>query len=279
MRALLAALSLGLALATPASAQTACGTADTPCALPEGDYLMERPEAAPVAGAVVFLHGWGSSAAGVLRNRAVVDPVLARGYAMVAPNGTPRDSGGGRRWSFHPAFPQDRDEAAFFASLIDDLANRHGVPRDRILLSGFSAGGFMTSYLACAEPDIAAAYAPVSGGFWRPHPEACAGPVRLLHVHGWSDPVVPLEGRFLRNGEVAQGDIFHGLEIWRAANGCDAMRPDSFATDGAAWRRVWTDCTPGSALEFVLFPGGHQVPAWWADMALDWFEGLAVPKG
>ena len=41
----------------------------------------------------------------------------------------------------------------------------------------------------------AAAYAPVAGSFWRPHPdmEACAGPVDLLHTHGWRDKTVPLD--------------------------------------------------------------------------------------
>lgn len=271
---MLRTLLVSLCLSLPQVA-LACGTADDTCKIAGGDYLIERPQN-PI-GAIVFLHGYGGSANGTMKNARLRNDVLARGYAFVAPNGSPSAVAPGRRsWSFHPEFRKARDEAEFFSNLFDDLAETHGIPRDRVLLGGFSAGGFMVSYLACSNPEIASAYVPVSGGFWRPHPEACDGPVRLFHTHGWTDTVVPLEGRFLRNGTVAQGDIFHGMDIWRHSNKCDAMRADHFEVSGAFWRRSWDRCLPGSALEFALFPGGHTVPSGWADMVLDWYEALPV---
>ncbi|MGB0904217.1 MAG: alpha/beta hydrolase family esterase, partial [Mangrovicoccus sp.] len=233
-----------------------------------------RPDGQGTVPAIVFLHGWGSQGANTMGNRRLVQAFLDRGYAFLAPDGTPRGSGGGRSWSFHPDWPPVRDERAFLKSVIADAAVRFDVDPERVILSGFSAGGFMVSYAACAEPDLAAAYAPVSGGFWRPHPESCEGPVKLLHSHGWRDKTVPLEGRFLRGGQVAQGDIFHGMEIWREANGCDGMTADDFSTRGEFWLRSWSRCDADSALDFALFPGGHTVPAGWADMAMDWFEAL-----
>ena len=71
-----------------------------------------------------------------------------------------------------------------------------------------------------------------------------------------------------------QGDIFEGLQLWRRENGCTGLRADVFATDAAFWRRAWTACVPGSALELALHPGDHEVPNGWADMALDWFEAV-----
>ena len=94
--------------------------------------------------------------------------------------------------------------------MLDDAEKRFNIDRDRVLMTGYSIGGSNVSYLACREPEIAAAFAPVAGGFWRPHPEDCAGPVKLLHTHGWRDQTVPLEGRPLGetpNGRVEQGDI------------------------------------------------------------------------
>lgn len=268
------ALAMVLGSSVPATAM-ACDR-ETSCEVAGGDYLIALP-LGNASGALVFLHGWGGSAEGTMRNAALVDAVLARGYAFVAANGMPRGNGNaGRNWSFHPDFPAARDEGAYFAAVFDDLAARHGVDRDRIIMGGFSAGGFMTTYLACADPDIASAFVPVSGGFWRPDPVACDGPVRLFHTHGWTDTVVPLEGRYLRNGEVAQGDIFKGMEIWRQTNGCDAMRADQFDIGDGFWRRSWDRCLPGSALEFALFPGGHTVPSGWADMMFDWYEALPV---
>ena len=177
--------------------------------------LPDRP--APPSGhpAVMFFHGAGGSAQ-ALGNAAMVDAFIARGYAVIAPDGLPRPgSRFGPGWSFHPLRAKLRDERAFAREVLDDAAARFGVDRNRILLSGFSIGGSLVWYLACADPGLAAAYAPVAGAFWRPHPEmgSCAGPVRLLHTHGWRDETVPLEGRPLRGGEILQGDVFHGLEI------------------------------------------------------------------
>ena len=135
----------------------------------------------------------------------------------------------------------------------------------------------MTAYAACEDPGLARAYAPVAGNFWRPYPAKCAGPVKLLHTHGWTDTTMPIEGRaFAKNGgmegQVSQGDVFHSMELWRAANGCTKMPADGFEIDGNFWHRRWDHCAPGSALEFVLWPGTHAIPNGWADLALDWFE-------
>ena len=153
-------------------------------------------------------------------------------------------------------------------------AARFAIDRDHILLAGFSIGGSMTSYIACEDPGAFAAYAPVAGSFWRPHPAACAGPVRLLHTHGWRDATVPLEGRSFNSGAFAQGDVFQAMEIWRAANRCGKAMPQDFDAIGIYWLRRWTGCAEGAALEFALHEGAHGIPKGWATLALDWFEGL-----
>ncbi|WP_425091049.1 alpha/beta hydrolase family esterase [Tropicimonas sp. S265A] len=267
------------ALATGTSA-LAC-SATTPCSVAEGEYYIAMPEGTegPVP-AVVFIHGWGSSGPAVLRNAKLAQQILDRGYALIAPDGLKRQRGNGGAWSFHPDRAQRRDEVAFITAVRADAVASHGIDPDRVLLSGFSIGGSMTAYLACATPEAFSAYAPLGGNFWRPHPVDCAGPVRMLHTHGWTDGTVPLEGRILRPSDgagaeqLAQGDVFHALRIWRETNGCDQLKADSFVTEGPYLRRKWERCTPGSALEFALFPGGHVIPGDWASMALDWYEGL-----
>ncbi|MHA6324213.1 CE1 family esterase [Roseivivax sp. CAU 1753] len=269
-----------LAALLPHSGQAGCVVAPDPCKIAGGSYHIELPET-PRAGtpALVFLHGWGSSGQGVLSMRGLVETALGRGYAVIAPDGTPRPGRNGRSWAFHPDRAQPRDAVAFLQAVADDAASRFGLARDGMLLAGFSIGGSMTSYLACAAPDAFAAYAPVAGSFWRPHPVSCAGPVRLFHTHGWRDAVVPLEGRLLRGatvdapGAVAQGDVWHAMSVWRVTNGC-ALKADRHATDAVYMRRGWDSCVPGATLEFALFDGGHAVPQGWTAMALDWFEGL-----
>jgi len=252
-----------------------CRGAEAVCSVEGGTYHIVLPEgagAAPVP-AVMFLHGYNANGRAMLNSGRVTPPLLARGYAVIAPNGRDRDGSDGGRWSFIPGRPELRDEAAFLQRVKADVVARHGIDGERILLGGYSIGGSMASYIACATPQAFAAYFPVAGGFWRPHPEACAGPVRLHHTHGWRDSTVPLEGRPLGGGEIVQGDIFHTMLLWRRANGCTGMRADSFETGAGFWQRGWTECE-GGALRLVLHPGGHRVPQGWAGLAVDWFEAL-----
>ncbi|MEO1328191.1 MAG: alpha/beta fold hydrolase [Pseudomonadota bacterium] len=278
--AITAVVCFAAALLDPigAAAET-CGATDAPCVITvageSGVYNVETPprsDDAPIP-ALVFLHGWGGSGEGQMRSRALVESVTARGYAFIAPTGQPRGEGrNGARWN---AFGTQalRDDVAFLRAVAQDAAERFNLDRDRILLGGFSGGGMMTWRVACDAPDDFAAYAPVAGLLWRPLPDACAGPIRLLHTHGWSDPVVPIEGRSVAGGRITQGDLFEGLDLLRRANGCVKDDPDAYAEDGPFWRRVWTACAPGSALEMALHKGGHTTPRGWSAMALDWFEG------
>lgn len=270
-----AVLAVAAALSAT-SAQAACGADPQACEIDTGRYHIELPDTAPTAmPAVMFLHGHGGSGAGVMRMRGVIEALTGRGYAVIAPTAEPRGPNGRRSWNFFPGW-QGRDEAAFLQDVRADAAQRFGVMPDRVLLAGFSAGGFMVNYLACAAPASFPAYAPVSGGFWRPRPESCAGPVRLFHTHGWRDTVVPIEGRALGGGAFRQDDVFAGLKVWRGANGCAGDNPDSYSETGDFWRRTWNRCATGSALELALFPGGHRVPQGWPDMVLDWFETSGV---
>lgn len=280
----LAILALLCAATTATTAKTVhagCGADEAACEIDGGSYHAVLPTG-EAKGALVFLHGWGSSGQGSLRMSGMVRTFAQAGYVVIAPDGTPREGRSGRRWSFHPDLPAARDEYDFLARVKDDSAARFGFDPDNVLLSGFSIGGSMTSYVACFRPETFAAYAPVGGGMWRPHPVACEAPVKLMHTHGWTDGTVPLEGRAVR-GENArdpqafvQGDVFATLQTWRTANDCVNHMPDQRNAEGAFWTRTWTDCAPGSALSFALHPGGHAMPKGWAAMALQWFEGAGV---
>lgn len=274
------ALFLGLS-ASAVGAEPICGPEGSPCEVALGDYHIALPDNRPAGPLPVVLHfhGAGGTGAGVIGNKGMINPILDRCYAVIAPNGLGREGRRGGFWSFIPGRPIRRDELAFTRQVLDDAVARFGLDRSRVLLTGFSIGGSLTWYLACQAPTDFAAYAPVAGGFWRPHPTDCAGPIKMLHTHGWRDSTVPLEGRPIRGGEIHQGDIFQGLQLWRAKNGCNAGRPDQFNVKGPFWRRTWTSCDPGTALQMAMHPGAHGVPKGWATMALDWFEKVVPARG
>lgn len=272
-------------MAWPQIGWSDCADNAAPCSVGEGEqageyHLVLPGSAAPEGGwpAVVFLHGWGSNGAEMMTKSEMIESFRNRGFAVITPEGTPREGGKGRAWLFHPKNRDGRDEGAFLRSVADDAAARFGLNRGRMILAGFSIGGSMVSYVACETPDSFTAYAPLAGNLWRPHPESCAAPVDLFHTHGWRDGTVPLEGRPLGNRSIFQGDVFEALGIWRDANLCQQDNPNSFDTRGNYMIRSWTNCDSGKSLSMALHPGGHVIPDGWADMVFDWFEALPASE-
>jgi len=268
---------------SPSHSEQLCGLGDNDCKIDLGRYnieLPERTEPSVKIPAVIYFHGAGGSGKRSLKNREMVESFLKRGYAVIAPSGLKRpNSKFGPGWSFHPDFPPRRDELAFAKAVMDDASAKFNLERNNILMTGYSIGGSLVWYMACKDPNIAKAYAPIAGSFWRPHPKAsdCTGPIKLLHTHGWQDGTVPLEGRPIGpvdNSRIVQGDVFYGLQLMREVNGCKHLKADKYDTSGKFLKRWWTRCEPGSALQFNLHSGGHSVTKGWAKEAIDWFEKL-----
>jgi polyhydroxybutyrate depolymerase len=272
MRPFLAAFLLCLAT-LPAFAGQDCGDPAGECTTPGGFYRLALPvDAVKPAPAVVFLHGWGGSSAGTMKNRAMLAILAARGYALIAPEGLRTSATRTQKnWAVRDGRDYQRDDIAFLTEVLDDAAAR-GVDRDRVLLAGFSRGGSMVWDVACHAPVTARAYAPVAGAFWEPLPASCQGGADLFQTHGWADRVIPLEGRSVAGGTLTQGDTFASLKILRAANGCAIRQPDvsKIEPDGI-WHRTWKSC-PGGWIELMLHPGPHGIPKGWLERALDWFE-------
>lgn len=277
------ALLAGL-LAALASPAASCGTPEATCPVDGGFYRLALPEGAdPAAGsvpAVFHLHGWGQSSALAMGDGGLRAEVTARGWAFVAPEGVPSPGRTQKDWAVPDFTPPPRDDLAFFRAILADLEGR-GIDTSAVLLTGFSRGGSFVWTVACEAPGLFRAYAPLSGVFWLPMPEACRGPVDLHHAHGWTDRVVPIEGRSIGGGRVIQGDLFESVAILRRAMGCPRLA-DETALDGdaALWRRSWTSCAEGGRIDLVLHPGGHGAYDGWRAEILDWFAArLAEGQG
>lgn len=274
MKIIIASISAFIIIVSQ-NAYAKCAGERNPCQVDNGIYHLELPEKRnekPIP-LVVFLHGAGGSGQSVMGNRYMIKPMLKRGYAVMAPTGG--KTTGSRfpyMWNFYPQFENMRNDMEFLPKVVKDAAQRFGTSKTKVLLAGFSAGAFMVSYLACQKPNSFAAYAPVAGGFWRPHPEKCNGPINLFQTHGWDDKIVPLEGRILSKGKYVQGDIFKTLDIWRKENKCALIKPDETKIEGVFWMRKWEKCKSKMPIHFALHQGHHYVPNEWGDVVLDWFE-------
>ncbi len=267
--------ALTLPIPAPAKADElhAPCAAEALCETPLGKYgLAVPPDYPSPVPAVLFFHGWGSSAENVLRNPRIRDPIVSRGYLLIVPQGERPAGGGNRSWSHQGSPHQGRDEIAFVHEILEDVAGRFPLDRRRILVTGFSQGGSMVWHLACFDAGSYRAFAPISGAFWEPAPRDCrSGSVDLFHVHGFTDRVVPLEGRRIAK-RWHQADLFAGLAVLRRTDGCPSQ-PDEFRIENGFRCRFWTGCASGS-IRLCLHDGGHRIPAGWMSRILNWFESL-----
>ena len=268
-----AAFILGLGL-SQISAQACGADPEDLCQVATGQYRVALPEGEGPHKAMIWLHGWGGSANGVMRNTGMVRNLSARGYALIAPDGVITSARyKNKNWAVNDGRVYARDDVHFLEQIVEDAVARHGIDRERIVLGGFSRGGSMVWDVACRAPGLARGYAPVAGAFWEPMWDGCEGPVDLFHTHGWTDRTVPLEGRPLGGGTMTQGDVFQSLYILRATNGCGNRQPEEAPLSEAKdrWFRTWSDCG-GGRIDLMLHPGGHGIPKGWLAQAIDWFE-------
>jgi polyhydroxybutyrate depolymerase len=259
-------------LTAPASA---CPGLD-PCRVEGGDYLALPPpgwDGASPLPATIFFHGYGSSAAVVASDPFFTAAFAREGVLLISPNGL------GGSWAHTGSPSRARDELAFMDAVRRDLLARFPVDPDLLLVTGFSQGGSMVWELACHRGStFAPAYAPVAGAFWEPLPTTCpGGPIDLRHVHGTSDGTVPLAGRVIR-GQFRQGDVFRGMAVLRATNGCAASIPGRAVVEEAADGlrcEVWDGCAvSGRELRLCLHEGGHILPESWVTAIHAWARGL-----
>lgn len=268
MRVLLCLFALFLAAS--ASAQN-CGGAGDPCRLPGGEYHVSLPET-EATGAVIWLHGYGGRAESTINNRGLMRAFHELGYALIAVQGMPRYEGDrGGSWNSMARPAPRRDDVAFITAVADDAAGNFDLPRDNTMLAGFSGGGMMTWRVACDAPTAFTAFLPVAGTFWEPAPRDCAPPALLHHTHGWTDTVVPLEGRTVGSG-ITQGDIFAIMARMRDTMDCASRPAESMQDDAPYLVRTWENCAAGQAVALTLHPGGHTIPRGWVARMHAWID-------
>jgi polyhydroxybutyrate depolymerase len=247
--ALVLLLCLTALLAGP-DAASACGR-ETDCIVGSRSYRAILPASGKPRGAVIFAHGYRGSAEGAMASHGLVALAEESGIALVAVNGVdgswnlPNTPGG-----HDPAGP---DEAADFEMISKDIERRFGVGPDRTIIAGFSSGGMLVWHLACQRGAHFAGFVAMSGTFWAPVPDHCPEiPRYLAHYHGTVDPVVPMQGRPIR--EARQGDIHAAIDMLLGQS--DFGEPVvSYEDDLTCSER--TDGA-GRVFELCLFAGGHM---------------------
>lgn len=271
-------LLLGLA---PSAVEAACDPSGNarPCATKNGHYRIRLPDGPGPHPAVVYLYGSGGNSAEKLGYEGFVQAFVERGYAVIVPAALDLKYRDGFDSGWHlrnERGRKERDDTAFVAEVIRDAEARHRIDRNRILITGMSRGGFLTWDIACHDPGLAAAYAPIAAGYLGDMPRRCARAVRLLHTHGRADRIVPYASKKpWGSGGARMHPLDDTMKAMAMTSGCAAEgRTERFREYD---RTRWGGCTYGASVDLLLHKGGHDIPLSWYSTVMDWFEeGLSA---
>lgn len=297
------------------------------CAVPgydDRDYDLIVPEdyKGEEVPLLIVLHGGGGNRFGALRvacPEADIDSAeclhqraLARGYAVVAPDGTPGGLGNFRTWNAGGGGDKYRctsgrackdgvDHVGYIEAVIAHVSERLAVDPKRVFATGISNGGAMSHRLACELSEQIAAVAPVGGAMQLTVHEPCAPsrPVPVLQVHGTEDPCWRFEGGvpicskwFVGQPGKEHVPVMRSVDEWAEINQCSAETTETWLDDtepdGTRTARVrWEGCAADTELLRIdgaghTWPRGQQylsddtigvVPQdWGSDVLLDWFD-------
>lgn len=168
-------VTLALALAGGASAASSYNLS-----VGSRSAIVYAPDKRDKPALVLALHGMGLSAGwaqGAMQFEKLADTA---NFVVAYPQseGTMWDLGGNK-------------DVDFILAVVDSMARRYGIDRDRVYATGFSMGGMLSWYLTCKIPDKIAAVVP-GNGFPLYGMSGCSEVrhVPVLHIHGSADDFV-----------------------------------------------------------------------------------------
>jgi polyhydroxybutyrate depolymerase len=241
-------------------------------------YIVHMPGAPGPLPVMIAYHGGGGQAQG-FKDYAGLDAVADReGFIVVYPNGTgplPRrllTFNGGGCCGF--ARERDIDDVGFTMAVLDDLARRTPIDRNRIYATGHSNGAIMAYRLAAERSEEIAAIVPVAGAM-SVNRFAPTRPVPVMDIHSVDDPRALYDGGVgppfpgTNNRETHQ-PVEDALARWIEADDCPAepqtvdtrrWRATPGGAEHTATKLVWGPCAGGAeVVHWRLTGAGHAWP-------------------
>lgn len=221
-------------------------------------YLLYVPDQLP-AGPTPLLFSFHGSG-GVPQNQVDTSHFdkLAdqHGFIAVFPAGAFTNTVTARSWNANAE--EGVDDVQLVRDIIEDVAARQDIDRNRIYTSGMSGGGRISSLLACELSDVLAAAAPVAG---IQYPEGCTPKraIPILTFHGVADGVNQYEVSADSRPYWRMG-VETALARWREALGCGNSAAE-VQVSTVVKHYTWSECTDSAELQFYrIEDGGHTWP-------------------
>jgi len=244
------------------------------------EYIVHVPplykEDRPVA-VVIMFHGGGGTAQGAMTETGWCEKADQEGFLAVFPEGSSPDPENPASFSNNPqtwndgsgrenvgAIQRNVDDVGFVAALIDDIAARFNVDRNRIYAAGFSNGGAMVFRIGRELSNSLAAIACVASTDWLDEPYT-EKPVAMLYMTGTADPLNPIDGGEIFIGQTSYGvkpPVKQTIQKWVHMLGCPTDSSVIYNRDGVVGI-AYFPCRGSSEVVFYTIEGmGHWWPGW-----------------
>ncbi|MEQ9297446.1 MAG: PHB depolymerase family esterase [Cyclobacteriaceae bacterium] len=221
---------------------------------------------------VIVLHGGSGSADNVQGFTRMNQVSNEHNFLVVYPQGYAPTAIGGFSWADGRGTPADDmniDDIGFIDKMIDELILDYPINQDKIYISGFSNGGFMTQRLACEMNDRFAAMASLGSTQDEILSANCRPerPIPMIIIIGTDDPSVPYNGGPMENIEPDVISASGLLSFWSTNNDCQTELssinlPDINTTDNSTVTVFeFTNCEcEANVKHYRINGGGHTWP-------------------
>lgn len=154
------------------------------------------------------------------------------------------------------------DDVKFMREILDDLDWLVRVDRRRVYATGWSNGGGMSYYLACAMSDEITAISPVSAAMREPKSECHPSrPVPVFDWHGLQDHISPyMGGMTTARGFVPPPPVPETIAFWASIDGAQNLAHVAMF-GGSAECDIYSGGRDGARVQACRLPGmGHRWP-------------------
>lgn len=239
---------------------------------------------------VLWLHGFAGSGLGQEPYFDLRSEVDERGFLLCLPDGT-TDLAGTRFWNATDACCDladlEPDDSGYLRSLIETIIADYPIDLDRIHVTGWSNGGFMSYRMACDHADLVASIATLAGSTFLDVTQCTPSePVHVLQLHGTLDDVIAYDGGCY---DGCHPSALGTVRIWAQYNGCDLVEitgedldvDAGVVGDETEVVRYEQNCTEGVSTElWSLNFGGHEplLVEEFPTLILDWLFERPKPS-
>ena len=186
----------------------------------------------------MVLHGCGQTAAGYDHGAGWSTLARRYGFALLFPEQQRSNNPNGCFNWFEPGDTRrDGGEAASIRAMVDRMVRDHGIDRDRVFITGLSAGGAMTSAMLACYPEVFAGGAIIAG-----LPYGAAGNVQQAFESMFQCPSRPARewGDLVRSASPRHNGPWPRVSVWHGSADTTVVPSNAREILEAVDRRAWT---------------------------------------